>query len=153
MKIAVVVALLFAGRLAAQESMVRIQPAPVDAFVSVPLSRAGDAEPVPAPGTRSHALVGAAVGFGIGAVGTLVLIHNGASTAPCDRERNQDAMTMGECAALAGLGGLAGAAVGALIGHFVRSDQRSLVPRGRTHLSVVPSPDGAMSVGLSIPGR
>jgi hypothetical protein len=69
---------------------------------------------------RSHWRTGAIAGFVIGAGATYLVLHSGGSTATCDRERNQDAIGARECAAITVGGGLAGAALGAIIGSQIR---------------------------------
>jgi hypothetical protein len=69
---------------------------------------------------RSHWRTGAIAGFVIGAGATWLVLHSGGSTATCDRERNQDAIGARECAAITVGGGLAGAALGAIIGSQIR---------------------------------
>jgi hypothetical protein len=69
---------------------------------------------------RSHWRTGAIAGFVMGAGATWLVLHSGGSTATCDRERNQDAIGARECAAITVGGGLAGAALGAIIGSQIR---------------------------------
>ena len=68
---------------------------------------------VGAPNKRT--LVGAGLGFILGAGATWTILNTGGSTAPCDRGANQDAMGAVECAGITVLGGVAGALVGALV--------------------------------------
>ena len=71
------------------------------------------------------------VGFIVGAAVTVVVTHSGGSTAPCNRSANQDALRSGECVALALVGGVVGAGLGALIGSRIRVEVRDL--RGVHH--------------------
>lgn len=76
------------------------------------------AEPTPnvaAAKVDNRTLVGAGVGFVVGAGATWAALNAGGSTAPCDRDANQDAMGAGECLGLAIVGGALGALVGALV--------------------------------------
>lgn len=70
-----------------------------------------------APGKRT--LIGAGVGFVLGAGATWAVLNTGGSTAPCDRDANQDAMSAGECAGVTVLGGVVGALVGALVARLL----------------------------------
>jgi len=78
------------------------------------------AAPQAATSRRTRALEGAIIGFVVGATVTVVLTRSGGSTAPCNRSANQDALSSGECLALAAAGGFLGAGLGALIGSRVR---------------------------------
>jgi hypothetical protein len=69
----------------------------------------------------SPRLLGAGVGFVVGAGATWAVLNQGASTAPCDQDQNQDAWGRKECLGAYALGGLVGAGVGALVGGIVRS--------------------------------
>jgi hypothetical protein len=133
MKTILLATLLLATPLAAQDTMMRV-----------------DAPPQTTAASRSHSGVGAVVGLVVGAGATYALLNTGGSTAPCDRERNQDAMSSGECAGLYALGGLAGAGLGALIGRFVRTEQRV---SESVRLDVAPAPAGGMSVGVTLRPR
>ncbi len=87
---------------------------------------------------RSHWRLGAGIGFVLGAGGTFLVLHQGGSTGICDQSANQDAIRSSECLGLAGLGGLAGAGLGALIGGRFRSSERwQSVPHGRLRISLV----------------
>lgn len=76
-----------------------------------------NAATVAAPGRRT--LIGAGIGFVLGAGATWALLNTGGSTAPCDRDANQDAMSAAECAGITVLGGVAGALAGALIARLL----------------------------------
>jgi hypothetical protein len=79
-------------------------------------------------GRRGHARVGAGAGFLAGIGAALVVLNSGGSTAPCDRARNQDAMSAGECIGWKAAGGIAGAALGALVGALIRTERWRDVP-------------------------
>jgi hypothetical protein len=64
---------------------------------------------------RKTTVIAAGVGFVLGGGATWAILHSGGSTAPCDRDANQDAMRAGECIGITVLGGAAGALVGALV--------------------------------------
>jgi hypothetical protein len=91
----------------------------------------GIAAPGAAATRRTRALEGAIIGFVVGAAATVVVTRSGGSTAPCNRSANQDAMSSGECLALAAAGGLVGAGLGALIGSRVRVSARQVLPPPR----------------------
>ena len=86
--------------------------------------------------SASPRLIGAGVGFVVGAGVTYFVLHQGGSTSPCDRSANQDAMSAGECVGLAALGGLAGAGLGAIAGGFFRTE-RLPHPLHRLRLSLM----------------
>jgi len=92
-------------------------------------------------GSRSHWAVGAGIGFVVGAGVTYLVSHSGGSTSPCDQEQNQDALGSGECLALAALGGVAGAGLGALFGSFVRSERWQNVPLDQLRVGLTPGDD------------
>lgn len=73
---------------------------------------------------RTRAREGAVVGFIVGATVTIVVTRSGGSTAPCNRSANQDALSSGECVALAVAGGVVGAGLGALMGSRIRVGMR-----------------------------
>lgn len=96
-----------------------------------------------AAGRRSHWLPGAAIGFGVGAAVTYLVLNNGGSTAPCDRSANQDAMSKGACLGITVAGGAAGALLGALVGGLIKKaapaapvDQLRIVPLRERGLAV-----------------
>jgi prolipoprotein diacylglyceryltransferase len=68
----------------------------------------------------NHMLLGAGVGFVVGAGVTYLLLHSGGSTSLCDRNANQDAIRPAECLGLTIAGGVVGAGIGALIGRRIR---------------------------------
>lgn len=76
-----------------------------------------NAATVATPGKRT--LIGAGVGFVLGAGATWAVLNTGGSTAPCDRGANQDAMSAGECAGITVLGGVAGALVGVFVARLL----------------------------------
>ena len=69
---------------------------------------------------RTRAREGAVAGFIVGATVMIAVTRSGGSTAPCNRSANQDALSSGECVALAVAGGVVGAGLGALIGGRIR---------------------------------
>lgn len=69
---------------------------------------------------KSHWLTGAIIGFVAGAAITALVVHSGGSNSLCNRSANQDALSSTECVALIGVGGVAGAGVGAFIGGRIR---------------------------------
>ena len=79
-------------------------------------------------GRKSYKFLGAGVGAVIGAGVTYLILNSGGSTAPCNRSENQDAMNSSECLGLYGLGGLAGAGLGFLIGGAIHSERWQDVP-------------------------
>jgi hypothetical protein len=89
------------------------------------------AGPEAATTRRTRALEGAIIGFVVGATVTVVATRSGGSTAPCNRSANQDALSSGECLALAAAGGLVGAGLGALIGHRIRVSALHVLPPRR----------------------
>jgi hypothetical protein len=93
-----------------------------------------DGSPVRAIGTDR--LVGAAVGFAVGAGVTYAVVHHGGSTSLCDRSANQDALSSGECLGLIVGGGVVGAVAGAFIAGVFRSDARGLLPGDRLGLGI-----------------
>jgi hypothetical protein len=79
-------------------------------------------------GLRSHALLGAVIGFVAGAGITYLIVESGGSTSLCDQSANQDAIGSGECIGLIGLGGAIGAGVGAIVGGRIRTEKWSRIP-------------------------
>lgn len=77
----------------------------------------------------SSTWIGAGAGFVVGGVATYVILNTGGSTAPCDQDANQDAMSTGECIGITALGALAGAGIGLLIGRAFRSDRLEAISR------------------------
>jgi hypothetical protein len=69
-------------------------------------------------GKSTATLIGAGVGFVVGAGVTWAVLHSGGSTALCDRDANQDAIRRRECIGITVLGGGAGALLGAVIGRW-----------------------------------
>lgn len=101
-------------------------------------------------GRRSHWLLGAGIGFVVGAGATYAVLSSGGSTALCNQSANQDAIGTGECLALAAGGGLAGAGLGALVGTFIKSDKWEEVPTERFRLGLVPRPRGGVTLSASL---
>jgi len=77
-----------------------------------------------------------ALGFLLGGAGAYALLHGGGSTSLCDRSRNQDAMSRGECAGLTLAGGAVGAGLGALTATLLRTERWITVPLGHVRLSI-----------------
>lgn len=134
-------------------SMAAAAAAPVSAQNAAAGLRAIDEASRPAPmatdlavradGRASHVVAGGVAGFVIGAGATWIVLHRGGSTSLCDRAANQDAINARECAAITVLGGVAGAAIGALIGSRIRRGRASddmlrfgVAPGGRLHAGV-----------------
>ena len=89
------------------------------------------AAPQAAAARRTRAVEGAIIGFVVGTTAAVVVTRSGGSTAPCNRSANQDALTSGECLALAAAGGFAGAGLGALIGSRIRVSALQVLPPPR----------------------
>ena len=89
-------------------------------------------------GSRSHAILGAAVGFVLGAGTTYFVLNGGGSTSKCDRSANQDAMSSGECLGAYVLGGVVGAGVGAGLGALIRTERWESLPLERLDVAVLP---------------
>ena len=121
-----------------------------DATRRVPLASVARLEAY--AGRRSHWLLGAGIGFVVGAGATYVLLNPPGtnSTALCDQSANQDAIGSGECLGLTALGGVVGGGLGALVGMFIKSDRWTDVPRERLRLTVVPQRHGRFAVGASL---
>ena len=98
-------------------------------------------------GRGSRWLLGGGIGLVVGGVGTYLVLNTGGSTALCDRSANQDAIASRECAGLTLLGGVAGAALGALVGGMFRSERWTDVPAAR--LTIVPERSG-LRVGATV---
>lgn len=91
-------------------------------------------------GSRSHWLLGTGIGLVLGAGSTFIVFNSGnssGSTNPCNQSANQDALDSGDCVLIYGLGGLAGAGLGALIGSVIRSERWQSVTLGRLRISLV----------------
>ena len=94
-------------------------------------------------GRRTHRLAGAALGFSLIGGGLYLWMD---SNEFCDPSDNQDAIGVRECLALAGLAGVGGAGLGALIGHFVRTERWREVPAERVRISVAPDARGGVAL-------
>ena len=102
-------------------------------------------------GRKSHWLAGAGIGFVVGAATAYVALSSGGSTSTCDQSANQDAVSVGECIALAALvGGVPGAGLGAVAGLFIRSERWQDVPVDRLRVSIGPEPGGWFKLAISI---
>jgi hypothetical protein len=88
-------------------------------------------------GSRSHKLLGAGIGFVVGVGSTYHVFHSGGSTGMCNQSENQDAIDSGHCLGIYGLGGLAGAGLGAFIGSRIRTERWQSVPHARVRISLV----------------
>jgi hypothetical protein len=88
-------------------------------------------------GSRPHTLLGAGIGFVAGVGSTYHLFHSGGSTGKCNQSANQDAIDSAHCLGISGLGGLAGAGLGAFIGSRIRTERWQSVPHGRVRISLV----------------
>lgn len=88
-------------------------------------------------GLRSHKLLGAGLGFVVGAAGTFQLLNYGGSTGKCNQSENQDAIDAPYCLGIYGLGGLAGAGLGALIGSRIKTESWQSLPGGRFSVGLV----------------
>lgn len=87
--------------------------------------------PPPTRAVPSHRLVGAGVGFVLGAGATYIVLHQGGSTSWCDRSKNQDAMDAPVCAGIVVLGGALGAGIGAMISGALSSERQQVEwPKG-----------------------
>lgn len=88
-------------------------------------------------GYRSHKLLGAGIGFVVGVASTYHIFHSGGSTGKCNQSANQDAIDSSHCIGIYGLGGLAGAGLGAFIGSRIRGEHWQSVTHGRVRISLV----------------
>ena len=98
-------------------------------------------------GYRSHWLLGTGIGFVVGAGSTFLVLRHGGSTSLCNQSANQDALRSSECLGLVGLGGLAGAGLGALIGGRTRTERWQSVSHERLRISLVTQ--GRFMLGLA----
>jgi hypothetical protein len=121
-----------------------------DATRRVPLASVARLEAY--AGRRSHWLLGAGIGFAVGAGATYLVLNppGASSTALCDQSANQDAIGTGACVGLTALGGVAGAGLGALVGMFIKSDKWTDVSREGWRLSIVPQPHGRLTLAASL---
>ncbi|GMV06365.1 MAG: hypothetical protein AMXMBFR53_26410 [Gemmatimonadota bacterium] len=99
-------------------------------------------------GSGSHRLLGASVGFVLGAGTTYLVLNSGGSTSRCDRSANQDAMGSGACLGAYILGGLIGAGVGAGVGALLRTDRWESLPVGGLGVAVLP--EGRVGVAATL---
>jgi hypothetical protein len=109
---------------------------------------------VPDPGefapqaSGSHWLLGAGIGFVAGGTATWLVLNHGDSTAPCDRDANQDALSGGQCLGLVAAGALVGAGIGALAGRLFRTDPVANAPLDRLRIGWMPRTGGRIAVSL-----
>lgn len=101
-------------------------------------------------GHRSYRLAGAGTGLVLGAGVTYLVLNSGGSTAPCDQDANQDAMSSEECLGLTALGAVAGAGLGFLIGGLFRTERWEEIPLDRLRMGIGPSPGGRLTLALRI---
>lgn len=103
-------------------------------------------------GSRSRKLLGAGIGFVVGIGSTYRIFNSGASssgsTSRCNQARNQDAIDPGDCVLIYGLGGLAGAGLGALIGSVIRTERWQRVVPGRVRISLLT--EGRFTLKLAV---
>jgi hypothetical protein len=72
---------------------------------------------------RSRWLLGASVGFVVGGGAAYLALWSGGSSGMCNQAANENAIDEVECLVLAGMGGLFGAGIGAMIGSQFGSSQ------------------------------
>lgn len=121
-------------------------PAPLAPVLLAPVPFTFPAErTVRLAGAGSHWKTGAAVGLVAGTAAAVVVLRSGGSNSLCNRSRNQDALSTSECLGLYALGGVAGAAIGALIGSRFRNHG---VQEQRRYFQVVPSRAGGLELGM-----
>jgi len=115
--------------------------------ISIPLGRLRQVEV--SRGRKGHWRAGAGVGFLVG-VGAAVAFEAGSgSTAPCDQEQNQDAMSSGECLGIAAAGVALSTGLGALVGGLVRTERWQEVPVEGLRLTMVPRPGRRLGLGIA----
>ena len=94
-------------------------------------------------GQKSHALLGAGLGFAAGAVGAVVyceVVEKGGCELADDDIRLEAALITG---AIVG-------AAGGLVGYFIKTDRWEEVPLERLRVSFTPQPDGRFALGFSV---
>lgn len=96
-------------------------------------------------GQRSHALLGAGVGFVVGTGIAYLIVESGGSTSLCDQNANQDAIGTWECVGVVALGGAVGAGLGYIIGGRIHSERWTRIPLERLRLTL-----GTARVGLAL---
>jgi hypothetical protein len=101
-------------------------------------------------GRKSHALLGAGIGFVVGGGVAIAVLYTGGSTSLCDQSANQDAMNSGECIGLTALGGAAGAGLGAIIGGLIRTERWQNIPLERLRVSLSPQAGGRLGLALAV---
>lgn len=101
-------------------------------------------------GFRSRRVVGGVAGFVIGAGATYLILNQGGSTAPCDRDANQDALNRGECLGLYALGGLVGGGLGVLIGGMFRSERFQSVPVDEVRFGWLPGRPASLGLAVKL---
>lgn len=100
-------------------------------------------------GSRSHKLLSAGIGFVVGVSSTYHLFHSGGSTGKCNQSANQDAIESRYCLGIYGLGGLAGAGLGAFIGSRIRTERWQGVPHGRVGVSLATQGQPALKLAVA----
>ena len=99
-------------------------------------------------GQRSHALLGAGIGFAAGTLGTVIY---------CSGNRNEFS-DEGKCEVLGrdftllatGLVGAAGGIVGVIMGYVIKTDRWEEVPLDQLRVSLAPRRDGGFAIGFSV---
>lgn len=99
-------------------------------------------------GQKSHALLGAGIGFAAGALGTVIY---------CSGNRNEFS-DEGKCEVLGrdftllatGLVGAAGGIVGVIIGYGIKTDRWEEVPLDQLRVSLASQRDGGLAIGFSV---
>lgn len=95
-------------------------------------------------GSKSKALLGAGIGFGVGVGWTVLLLS---SESICNSEETCDAGDWAKGIAIFGGGG---AAIGALVGLLFRTDRWEAVPMEGIRVSFTPVYDGQPGLALSV---
>jgi hypothetical protein len=100
-------------------------------------------------GRRGHWLVGAGAGAVLGGVAFVLLTGSG-STAICDRDANQDALSPGECAGLSAAAVLVMGGVGAIVGGLIRSESWRELSVEDLRVSLAPRPPGKLGIAVRL---
>ena len=94
-------------------------------------------------GRKSHALLGAGIGFAAGALGAVVfckVVEKGS----CDL--TDDDITLEAALITGAIGGVAAG----IAGHFIKTDRWEEVPLERLRVSLTPQRDGRFALGFSV---